>query len=185
IDNERYEKVLALQEYQAGHAIVWRDAVNDWFHSMSGIADERGRVGHDPNRVEAESMRLSGYVPVDVTPWETASGSKAVACRQQRCSAEVRLDRAAGTYSIAVEYFDFLHGVSSYSAYLDGKLIARWKADNTLPSDKMNGDTSTRYTIPSITLRPGDTFRIDGLPNGGEPAPLDYVEVTPIAAAHQ
>lgn len=180
IDSERYEKVLALQQYQAGHAIVWRDAINDWFHSMSGIPDERGHVGHDPNRIEAESMRLSGYVPVDVTPWETASGGKAVACHQAECSAEITPNRPAGTYRLAIQYFDYLHGVSTYTAYLDNKAIASWKADNTLPSDKMNGDTSTRYTIPSVMLRTGDTLKIEGHPNGGEPAPLDYVEVTPI-----
>ena len=28
-----------------------------------------------------EEMKLDGYVPVDVTPWETASGGKAVVNR--------------------------------------------------------------------------------------------------------
>jgi alpha-glucuronidase len=179
IDNERYSKVLALQQYQAGHAIVWRDAVNDYFRAMSGIPDNQHRVGHDPNRIEAESMRLSGYASVSVTPFETASKGKAVACNQVECSAQVTLHRPAGTYSIAVEYYDYLHGASTYTAYLNNKSIASWKADNTLPADKMNGDTSTRYTVPAVTLRPGDTLKIEGTPNGGEPAPLDYVEVTP------
>ncbi len=51
VDTERYEKTRALFEYQAGHAIVWRDAINDWFHHISGINDAQGRVGHDPNRI--------------------------------------------------------------------------------------------------------------------------------------
>ena len=38
---ERYDKTLGLLEYQAGHAIVWRDAVNRWFEKMSGIADDQ------------------------------------------------------------------------------------------------------------------------------------------------
>ena len=42
IDPERYDKTLGLLEYQAGHAIVWRDAINRWFEKMSGIADDRG-----------------------------------------------------------------------------------------------------------------------------------------------
>ena len=65
MDDERYEKVLALQEYQAGHADVWRDAVNQWFYKMSGIADAKGRVGHDPDRIEAEDMQLDGYTSAD------------------------------------------------------------------------------------------------------------------------
>jgi len=28
---ERYQAVLAKLEYQAGHAIVWRDAICSWF----------------------------------------------------------------------------------------------------------------------------------------------------------
>ena len=48
VDDERYEEVLAQLKYQSGHAIVWRDAVNDWFHQMSGIDDQKGRVGHHP-----------------------------------------------------------------------------------------------------------------------------------------
>jgi alpha-glucuronidase len=180
IDNERYERVLKLQQYQAGHAIVWRDAVNDWFRAMSGIPDDKGRVGHDPNRIEAESMQLDGYVPVEVAPWETASGGKAIACtRQNSCSATVILNRPAGRYDIAVQYFDYLHGVSTYTLSLNNKAIAEWKADNTLPSDAMNGDTSTRYTLSDVELHPGDTLKIDGQPDDGEPAPLDYIEVTP------
>lgn len=180
IDNERFEKVLRLQQYQAGHAIVWRDAVNDWFQRMSGIDDAKGRVGHHPNRIEAESMQLNGYVPVEVHPWETASGGKAIACmRQPVCSAAVVLRRPAGHYSIAVQYFDYLHGVSSYKLFLNNRLVAGWRAEDTLPGDAMNGDTSTRYTLSNIELHPGDPLRIEGRPDDGEPAPVDYIEVTP------
>lgn len=186
IDAERYERVLKLQEYQAAHAIVWRDAVNGWFHAMSGIEDEKGRVGHDSNRIEAESMRLSGYVPVDVTPWETASGGKAIACEQQSaCTAATTLQRPAGKYSVAVQYFDYLHGVSTYTLSVNGRAIAEWKADDTLPSDAMNGDTSTRYTVADVDLRPGDTLKITGQPDDGEPAPIDYVEVTPASTGDE
>lgn len=180
VDNERYERVLALQAYQAGHAIVWRDAINDYFHALSGIPDDKGRVGHHPDRIEAEDMQLNGYVPVDVTPWEDASGGKAVACeRQAVCSASTTLHRQAGRYDIAVQYFDYHDGVSTYTLLLNNKAIASWKADNTLPGDKMNGDTSTRYTVHGVPLTPGDTLKVEGGPDGPEPAPLDYLEVTP------
>ena len=53
IDDERYAAVLARLEYQAGHAIVWRDAICTWFRRMSGIADAEKRVGNYPDRTEA------------------------------------------------------------------------------------------------------------------------------------
>ncbi len=80
IDDKRYAEVLKRLEYQAGHAMVWRDAIVNWFFKMSGIPDAKGRAGNNPDRIEAEDMQLSGYLAVDVTPWETASGGKAVAC---------------------------------------------------------------------------------------------------------
>ena len=44
-----------------------------------------------------------------------------------------------------------------------------------LPTDKMNGSTSTRYLVPeTVTLKPGDTIEIVGHPDGPEPAPVDY-----------
>jgi alpha-glucuronidase len=179
VDDQRYTQVLRMLRYQAQEAVVWRDAINDWFHAKSGIADAEGRVGFHPDRIRAASMRLHGYVPVEATPWETASGGKAVACvRRARCSATVTLRRAAGSYTIAVQYYDFRHGVSTYTVLLNGKTIATWEAGDTLPGDRISGDTSTRYAISHVALHPGDVLKIVGDPHGGEPAPIDYVEIT-------
>lgn len=180
IDEERYARVLALQQYQAGHSIVWRDAVCNWFMRMSGIPDAKGRVGHYPNRVEGESMRLNGYQPVAVTPWETASGGKAIVCfHAGTCSASFTFDRAAGWYDLAIQYFDQNNGISQYTVFLNRQQVGAWLADDDLPSGVMNGSTSTRHTLYGLALRPGDTIRIEGRPNGGEPAPLDYIQLDP------
>jgi len=48
IDEERYQAVLARLEGQAAHAMVWRDAINDFFFRLSGIPDAKGRVGQHP-----------------------------------------------------------------------------------------------------------------------------------------
>jgi alpha-glucuronidase len=177
IDQERYSDVLKRLQYQAGHAIVWRDAVVNWFYKDSGIADARGRAGHNPNRIEAEDMQLDGYLPVDVTPWETASAGRAIACnRQNSCSASLRFDRDAGKYDIDIEYFDQNNGISRYELLVDDRKADSWVADDHLPSDKMDGNTSTRRTISGVSLARGDTLTIVGYPDGGEPAPLDYVE---------
>ena len=180
IDEERYALTLDLFNYQAGHAIVWRDAVSEWFLKMSGIPDRLGRVGHHPNRIEAESMEAQGYKPVDVAPWETASGGKAVACTDApHCSLTTTLSRPAGNYTIAVQYFDLNSGASSYELLLNGKPVATWKADRSLPSSKLDGHSSTRFTVPSLPLAPGDILVLRGTPEGNEPAPVDYIEIAP------
>jgi alpha-glucuronidase len=182
IDEDRYQRTLALFQYQAGHAIVWRDAVNEWFLRMSGIPDAAGRVGHYPDRIEAETMQSDGYTPVEVTPWETASGGKAVECnRAAACTLTAKLDKPAGTYRIAVQYFDIHPGTARYELMLDGRRIARWDADDILPpavaDKKLDGHTSTRFTLSDIHLAPGDTLVLRGVPDGAEPAPVDYIEI--------
>ena len=180
IDEPRYDEVLKRQTYQAGHAIVWRDAVANWFYKESDIGDAQGRVGHDDNRVEAESMQLSGYVPVEVTPWETASGGKAVTCEQANaCSAAYTFTREAGKYDVAAQYFDLNNGASHYELFVNDHLMDSWTADDHLPSNKMNGHTSTRRTVEGLELKPGDVLKIVGHPDDGEPAPLDYIEIQP------
>jgi alpha-glucuronidase len=44
IDEERYRDILARLRYQAGEAVVWRDAIGNWIYRLSGIPDAKGRV---------------------------------------------------------------------------------------------------------------------------------------------
>jgi len=184
IDEQRYREVLARLRYQAGHAKVWRDAVNTWFLRTSGIPDEKGRAGNFPNRVEAEAMQLAGYEPVDIKPWEAASGSKAVRCAagRQSCSASFGFDRRAGWYELHVQYFDQNNGVARYRVWLGAQLVDEWPADDTLPTRRMDSSSSTRRIVGPLPLRPGDVLRLEGLPDGGEEAGLDYVEIMPASS---
>jgi alpha-glucuronidase len=119
-------------------------------------------------------MRLDGYTPVDVTPREIGTDGKAYACKDRAaCTATTHLDRPAGLYDIAVEYFDYRQGASTFQLLLNRKAIGTWTADNTLPGQAPNGDTSTRYTLRGVALRPGDVLTVEGHPDGGEPAPID------------
>jgi alpha-glucuronidase len=180
IDPERYQRTLELLQYQAAHAIVWRDAISRWFAKQSGIPDDQHRVDHDPNRVPAAQMQLDGYTPVEVTPWETASGGTAYVCeRRSVCTAKTTVQRPAGWYDIAVEYFDYHDGASVFNLLLNRQKIGTWTADNTVPGNAPNGDTSTRYTLRGVPLRSGDVLTIEGHPDQGEPAPVDYIEITP------
>jgi len=173
-----YQDVLARLEYQAGHAIVWRDAVCNWFLRTSGIPDAQGRVGNHPHRIEAEAMQLRGYKAMEVVPWENASGSRGIECLiTSGCMASFRFERGAGTYEIDVQYFDQNNGQSKFRVLVGDRPVDEWIANDHLPATKPGGDSSTRRRIRGLTLRPGDEIRIEGFPDGEEHAPLDYVEL--------
>jgi len=186
-----YKDVLARLEYQAGHAIVWRDAVVQYFWRLSGIADEQGRAGSFPGRLEAEDATLTGYQVIDVKPWEDASGGKAVECGSgpegaapQSCSAEWTYKGGAGVFDVAVEYFDLQGGAARFEVDVNGKAAsadAEWTADATLPSRRPDGDNSTRRIVRGVDLKPGDVIRVTGTPDGSDPAALDYIEITPLS----
>ena len=187
IDDQRYYDVLGQLKYQAGHAIVWRDAIDQWFENLSGIPDAKGRVGHAPGRVEAEAMELNGYAPLELESWEGASGGKASECAEgsQSCSAQTKFNGTAGWYEVDVQYFDLGKVASTFKLYVGTQMIDAWKADMVLPGrvenvKKLSADGSVRHRVKGIALRPGDVIRIDGVPDGYERAPLDYIEVVPM-----
>ena len=178
VDDARYADVLARLEYQAGHAIVWRDAIVNWFLRASGIPDTKGRAGNHPDRIEAEAMQLQGYTPIQVIPWENASSGKAIECLQPRgCTASFHLTNDSGIYDLDVQYFDQDNGESKYQVFVGTKLADEWTANAHLPTTKIGGDSSTRRRIKRVTLRPGEEVRIEAIPDGQEHAPLDYVEI--------
>jgi len=178
VDEQRYREVLAQLEYQAGQAEVWRDAVSNWFLRASGIPDAKGRVGNHPGRMEAESARLEGYKTIAVTPWEAASGGKAVECTTASgCSATFRYSGAAGVFQIRVRYFDQNAGISHFRALIGNRVIGEWTANDRVPTRKIDSSSSTLRAIEGIALRPGDEIRIEGTPDGGETAALDYIEI--------
>jgi alpha-glucuronidase len=185
VDPKLYNDVLGRLIYQAGHAIVWRDAIVQYFLKESGIPDAKGRAGHYPGRMEAEDARLSGYKVVDVTPWEDASGGKAVTCdagsAPKGCSAEWTYSGPAGHVDIAVQYFDLQPGIAHFTLDVDGIPSASWIAFAKLPSRQPNGDNSTRFTTPGVELKPGDVLRVEGTPDANDPAALDYIEIAPAA----
>lgn len=180
IDPDLYANMLPRLEYQAGHAIVWRDAVVQYFLKLSGIPDERGRAGYYPNRLEAENARLAGYKVIDVNPWEDASGGKAVSCEgPQACTAEWTYQGTPGRFNIAIQYFDLQGGTARFELAIDGQARGAWDADAQLPSRHPHGDNSTRHIVHDIMLKHGDTIRLKGIPDAADPAAVDYVEILP------
>jgi alpha-glucuronidase len=180
VDENRYQQVLVQLSYQAGQAQVWRDAVCNWFMRESGIPDAMGRVGHYPGRTEAEAMKLEGYTVTNVTPWEGASGGKAVTCPVSSCAASFQFDGKPGWYEVRVEYFDQNNGASRFRLLVSQQTVDQWTADDHLPTGKIDSSSSTRLTVSGIALRPGDEIRIEGTPDDVEAAAFDYVEILPM-----
>jgi alpha-glucuronidase len=182
VDAARYRDVLAHLEYQAGHAVVWRDAVCGWFRRTSGIPDAAGRVERVPGRLEAETAQLAGYAPVDVTPWETASQGKAVACgtAQRGCNAAWRHAGAAGLFDLHVLYYDERDGVSRFQLFVDGRPSGAWTADDSFPTTVPDGHSATRRRFRALRLAAGNEIRIEAVPDAGERAVLDYIELVPV-----
>ena len=180
IDDQRYAEILAQLRYQAAHVEVWRDAVNDWFHRTSGIEDAKGRVGNHPGRSEAEAMKLEGYTVADITPWEAASGGKAVTCPTSKCTASMQFGGTPGWYTLRVQYFDLNGAVSHFKLWVGNQLVDEWAATDHLPARKLDASSSSRREISGIALRPGDEIRIEGIPEGRELAALDYLEILPL-----
>jgi len=193
VDPKLFADMQARLAYQAGHAMVWRDAIVQYFLKLSGIADEQGRAGHNPNRLEAEDARLMGYTIFDVAPWEDASGGKAVTCAaatpaigtsQAGCAAEWTYNGAAGMFNVAVQYFDLAGGSAHFSLSVNGQAKDSWTADAEFPSRRPNGDNSTRRVVRGVGLKAGDVIRVEGTPDKADPAAVDYVEIVPAGAAH-
>jgi alpha-glucuronidase len=179
VDPALYKDVRARLEYQAGHALVWRDAIVQYFFKLSGIPDSQGRAGHYPGRLEAEDARLDGYKIIDVTPWEDASAGRAVTCDQKSCSAEWTYTGLPGRFNIAAQYFDLADGAARFTLLVNGTPAESWTADLALPTPRPHGDNSTRHTLCGIELKPSDLLRVVGTPDQKDPAALDYIELTP------
>jgi len=199
VDPRIYDEMRKRLEYQAGHAIVWRDAIVQYFLKLSGIPDATGRAGHYPGRYEAEDAQLFHYSVIEVKPWEDASGGKAVACTYvdpgaiefsqipagpfegniRSCTAEWKFRGKPGQYDIAVQYFDLRGGVASWAFVLNSSNQESWLGDADLPTSRPHGDNSTRHIIRNVSLKDGDTLEVRGFPDKDDPAALDYIEVTP------
>lgn len=182
IDQQRYHEVIQRLEYQAAHAQVWRDSICRWFLKRSGIADQHGRVENYANRLEAEEQLLEGYEFTPIQPWEAASGRGAI-----HVPVGTELGTLAFTYrgpggcrELWIRYFDEDDGVSSFRVLVAGQLIDEWQANDKLPTPttKPDSHSSARRTV-RVELRPGDEIRIEGRPDGGERAVIDYLELNP------
>ncbi|KAH7014527.1 alpha-glucuronidase [Microdochium trichocladiopsis] len=191
IDAQRYEEQLFRLVYQAGHSLVWRDSITNFYYNKSGIPDELGRVGNYKYRVEAEDMQLDGYVKYQVKPFESASRGWAIvtATNATQGTARYTLDKVeTGKYDVAVNYFDQAIGNSTWTLYLGDETVGQWKGDFEYSVGKaatiyIDGQTAIRKTFKGVQVQKGVELKIVGRPDGKEPAPLDYISILPEGTA--
>ncbi|KAH7165002.1 alpha-glucuronidase precursor [Fusarium sp. MPI-SDFR-AT-0072] len=186
VDEERFNSVLFQLTFQAGHSIVWRDSIVDYYHNLTGIPDEAGRAGHHPWRIEAEAMSYSGYKAAVLDPIESASNATALETigNSTVATASTKLDFKPGRYDIAVVYFDILGGTSQWEAYLNGKSLGKWvgNLESTLSraaTTEPDGGSKARITFPNVKIAKGDIFKVVGKADRAELAPLDFVAFLP------
>ncbi|CAG8407104.1 unnamed protein product [Penicillium salamii] len=186
VDPERFDHVRRFLDYQTGHSIIWRDAINNFYYNLSGIPDDAKRVNHHSWRIEAESMKLDGYKTYDVNPFETASGAVAIVTTSNTTAgtASTEIQFPSGTYDVAVNYYDLYGGQSQWKIYLNDRKIGQWVGNNEenlshTPSIYLDGHSATRVKFRKIKVKRGDQLKIFGMPDGTEPAPLDYVALLP------
>jgi alpha-glucuronidase len=186
IDDERYEHVLFRQTYQAGHSLVWRDSINQFYYNLSGIPDEAKRVGNHPYRIEAENMSLDGYKPYAVNPFHTASGFYAIITTSNTTTgvATANVTFPSGMYDVAVNYYDLIGGRANYLLEIGNRTVGRWIGDledklGHAPSIYLDGHSATRITFRNVEVQRGEEVRVTGHAEGIEPAPLDYLSFLP------
>lgn len=186
IDDTQYNDILFRLNFQAGHSIVWRDAIVDFYNNLSGIPDEAKRVGYHPWRVEAENMVLDGYKAYTVNPFEMASNRTAIVTVSNSTAgtASTKISFKSGTYDIAVNYYDLIGGKANYQILLNDEVLGEWVGNNEdilghTPSTFLDGHSATRISFRNVKVQKGDMLKIVGTPDGIEPAPLDYVAILP------
>jgi alpha-glucuronidase len=122
-------------------------------------------------------MTLEGYKAAAIVPWEAASGGKAITCAAAKCTASWHYDGTAGWRTLRVQYFDQPIGQARFRVFVAGQMVDQWTAAEWTPARKMDSSSSMRRTISGVALRPGDELRIEGIPDGSDPAGLDYLEI--------
>lgn len=186
IDDERFDDVLYRQVYQAGHSLVWRDSIVNFYYNMTSIPDENGRVMNHPYRIEAEDMELDGYEIFDADPFEAASGYKGImtVTKDTAGVATTTVDFESGTYDLAVNYFDVIGGRAHWAVSLNNRTVGEWvgNMEDTLghaPTSSPDESAATRITFKGVKVQKGDPLRIVGTPDGIEAAFLDYISILP------
>lgn len=182
LDEERFLAMLHRFQYQAGHAIVWRDAICRWFSNLSEIPDDRDRVFHEPNRISAERAvgGGAGYELIAVDPWETSHSGKAAVLINGKGSLVFPWSEPTGSYTLHVWHFDPAPGGARYELFIDEILVDSWSNTGRFPSSKRDAHTKTRRTISGVFLTTESRIELRAFGTSMDRAAVDFLEFDPL-----
>ncbi|ETS81237.1 hypothetical protein PFICI_06239 [Pestalotiopsis fici W106-1] len=188
VDPTVFEDVMFRLQYQAGHSVLWRDSINEYFYNMTQIPDEKSRVGNNPWRLEAENFDLENYEILATSPFEISSGLFIVQSISNTTTGSLRSHSPYpdGYYDLHVAYFDLNDGVASYSMSVGNGTVGQWVGDletklGHAPTGRVDGNSAARVTFEAVWVPHGAEIVISTQANGTEVAPLDYLEFVPSA----
>jgi alpha-glucuronidase len=178
LDEERFWAMLHRFEYQAGHAVVWRDAVCRWFSTLSEIPDDQNRVFQEPNRISVERAVAGGigYELIAIEPWEASHSGKAAVLISGKGTLVFPWSEPTGLYTLTVWHYDPAPGGARYKLYIDGTLVDSWSNTGRFPSSKRDAHTKTRRTIPNLQLSSNATIMLKAFGTSMDRAAVDFLE---------
>ena len=110
-------------------------------------------------------MELNGYAPVDVKPFEAASGFKAVTCPgPNSCSASIRYKGKPGWNTLNIRYFDQNDGISQYRVFINDRelpehrIVARDHEDDRFTTEQENNKALDVLNNPP--RKEGDSYNV-------------------------
>jgi hypothetical protein len=120
---------------------------------------------------QVEKMNLKGY---KVGKSAVASGGQYVGTAGNGM-ASMEFTGPAGTYTIAVYYFDETDGQSNYALRVDGKVVDTWLANGQQGTTQIDEASKVIREIQGVTLKPDSLIEIASAANGSEYGLLDQI----------
>ncbi len=137
--------------------------------------------------IEAESMALSGGYAVEDNA--AASGGQLIRRLDSggyAATASTQFAGPAGSYDIAVSYFDEYDGMSSLAFLLNGEMLDQWIADEDPACRECASPNETtlrsRVVARNVRLSTGDEITLQGTGEHYEYARFDKITVAPVSS---
>ena len=128
----------------------------------------------DPVRVEAEAMDLQGFQVLN-----NGHGSNDQLIQATGSGPHVAgfgFSGATGLYNIKMGYFDESDGQSQLSLLLDGEVVDSFIWDADAGASIVNETSYAEREITGLAIEAGDRLEFSGMPDGGEPLRIDFLE---------
>ncbi|NDV48556.1 carbohydrate-binding protein, partial [Salipiger sp. PrR003] len=177
-DNGAY--TVALQAGQvvdtSGNAVAANGALTS-FNVVVPVTPPPTSIG-ETFRVEAETLTLQGFVA-------TANGHASNDAFIQAPGsgpnvASLVFAEAPGTYQITVGHYDESDGNSVLSLMVNNEVRETFTWNLNAGDAIANTSSFAEHSFAAVTLAEGDVVAITGVPNGGEPLRVDYLDFTPV-----